>query len=281
MGVEITEQQASKKKLRVILLTHGGAEKVLEKLQVLSDVTLAGVFIETAITPRRSLKEKIKRSIRYDGYLATAKKLARTFSKNGDNAETAVIKNGQQELSDLAKKMSAPVHFVSNYHTDEATKLMREADADLGIIYGTNIIKETVFGIPRLGSINFHKGLAPLYRGGPPVFWELFNDEKEIGLTVHFVAAKVDTGDIILQETVPLRYDYKHGLDFESFISEYGEGLKERSAELVAEAVHLIATENVTGKKQDTTKGTRYRLPTKKEKDELKRRLRTRRDSKQ
>ncbi len=276
MGVDATEQQASKKKLRVILLTHGGAEKVLEKLQALNDVVVAGVFIETQITPQRSLKEKIKRSIRYDGYLATAKKLARTFSKNANDTETSAIKNGQQELSELAKKMSAPVHFVSSYHTDEAINLMREADADLGIIYGTNIIKETVFGIPRLGSINFHKGLAPLYRGGPPIFWELFNDEKEIGLTVHFVAAKVDTGDIILQETVALEYDYKHGLDFESFISEYSAGLKERSAELVAEAVRLIATENVTRKKQDTSKGTRYRLPTKKEKDELKKRLRKR-----
>lgn len=271
----MTEQ--AKKKLRVILLTHGGAEKVLEKLQALDDVTVAGVFIETEITPRRSLKEKIKRSIRYDGYLATAKKLARMVSKNGDGADSSAVKNGQQELSELAKKMSAPVYFVSNYHTEEAINLMREADADLGIIYGTNIIKETVFGIPRLGSINFHKGLAPLYRGGPPIFWELFNDEKEIGLTVHFVAAKVDTGDIILQETVPLCYDYKHGLDFESFISEYNTGLKERSAELVAEAVRLIATESFDRKKQDTSKGTRYRLPTKKEKDELRRRLRTRR----
>ncbi len=77
---------------------------------------------------------------------------------------------------------------------------MKSADADLGILYGTNIIKETVFSVPKLGSINIHQGLAPLYRGGPTVFWELFNDEKEVGITVHFVAAKVDTCDITARD---------------------------------------------------------------------------------
>ncbi len=81
-----------------------------------------------------------------------------------------------------------------------------------------NIIKESVFSIPRFGSINIHQGLAPIYRGGPTVFWELFNGENEIGITVHFVAPKVDTGDIILQKTLPLEYDFsRYELNFENF----------------------------------------------------------------
>ena len=62
------------------------------------------------------------------------------------------------------------VYFLPNYQAEEAMGLMRAAEADLGIVWGTNILKECVFRIPRLGSINIHQGLTPYYRGGPPVF---------------------------------------------------------------------------------------------------------------
>lgn len=264
----------SEKKLKVIVLTHGGAERLLELLAGLETVGIAGVYIETAVEPKRTLRQKIERSIRYDGYLATVKKLFR----RGGAAEAQTVRDGQNDLEKTAGQLGIPVHRVENYHAEETKNLLREARADLGILYGTNIIKETVFSIPRLGSINIHQGLAPIYRGGPTVFWELFNGEKEIGITVHFVAAKVDTGDIVLQKTLPLEYDFsRYGLDYETFLADFRRSLKEPSARLIAEAVGLIAAERERRTKQDTTLGKRYRLPTKSEKDELLRILKKRR----
>jgi methionyl-tRNA formyltransferase len=268
-------EKGSDKKFRVILLTHGGAELVLERLLEREAVEVAGVFVETETTPPRGWREKLRRSIRYDGWAATASKLAGQLL--GRRAGAGVTEAGRDGLREMCDSRGVPVHLVANYHTDEAIEMMRGARADLGVIYGTNIIRESVFGIPRLGSINLHQGLAPLYRGGPPVFWELYNGEREVGLTVHFVAAKVDTGDILLQETVPLAYDDAHGDDFEAFIEEYTSRLRARSAELVARAVGLIAEGGYEARPQDTTRGKRYRLPTKREKDELRRRLRARR----
>ena len=121
--------------------------------------------------------------------------------------------------------------------THDSIELMRQANADLGVVLGTNILKESVFTIPRRGSINLHQGLAPYYRGCPAIFWELFNGEREIGLTIHFVESKVDTGEIILQRTVPLEYDYSYGLNYEAFISDYRQKLIVPCANLVAEAV--------------------------------------------
>ena len=144
---------------------------------------------------------------------------------------------------------------MDNYHYEKTLELMRQADADLGIIYGTNIIKESVFSIPKLGSINLHQGLAPYYRGGPPVFWELFNNEKEVGLTVHFVAPKVDTGDVILQKTIPLEYDFSYGDDFTLFLEDYKKNLTEDCAKMVAEAVSLIARGDYPTFKQDISLG--------------------------
>lgn len=254
--------------MRVVLLTHGGAELVIDELSKIGGIEIAGVFIEQKGVPVRSIGEKLRRSIRYDGYFATAKKFLVRSNGNGGNGTDLTV--------EACEKNGIKHYFVDDYHSATSRALLTSMKADLGVVYGTNIIKESVFGIPRLGSINLHQGLAPLYRGGPPVFWELFNGEKEIGLTVHFVASKVDTGDIILQETVPLEYDGRFGTDFESFADEFRSGLRGRCAELVAKSVAQIASGDVNTTKQDVSLGKRYRLPVKKEKDEMRRRLRMR-----
>ena len=268
--------KSSSSPLRVILLTHGGAEQVLTRLSF-PEVEVVGVFVETEIVRHHGFVEKIKRSIRYDGYAATAAKLVRKLSSSGEQgADIVAALESRNELERITRQRQIPFYLVPNYHSPEAIELMKSCHADLGVIYGTNIIKESVFQIPSLGSINLHQGLAPYYRGGPPIFWELYNGETEIGLTVHFVAAKVDSGAIILQETVPLNYDYRCGTDYESFITAFSQQIRTRCAELVAEAVRAIALKTAIPKEQDPSVGTRYRLPVKAQKDELRRRLKTR-----
>ena len=268
------------KKLRVIVLTHGEAESLLGNLLKLDNVEVAGVFVETEVNRRvYGLRERLRRSIRYEGYAATAVKGLRALAGLGGSGRDATdqIRQSQQSLGRFAGDLGAPIHFLSNYHTEEAMGLMRAAEADLGIVWGTNILKECVFRIPRLGSINIHQGLAPYYRGGPPVFWELYNGEREIGVTVHFLEWKVGTGGIIVHETLPLIYDYSYGLNYEGFIADYRPGMMDHCVRLMVNAVTLIADGAARPRPQNTDLGTRYRLPVKPEKDELRRRLRTRR----
>ncbi|MGA9770555.1 MAG: formyltransferase family protein [Blastocatellia bacterium] len=266
----------SEKELRLILLTHGGVEIALERLLALDCAKVAGIFIETDTMRRVGRREKVKRSIRYDGYWATVGKFARALSGRRAPDDAGAMEKSRDTLRRIAEAHNIPIYFVANYHSDDSLALMRAADADLGVILGTNILKESVFKIPRLGSINVHQGLAPYYRGCPAVFWELFNGEREVGLTVHFVESKVDTGDIVLQQTVPLEYDYAFGSDFDAFITKYREGLIGRCAQLVADSVRAIAEGAASPRPQDTSLGKRYRLPVKKEKDEMRRRLRQR-----
>ncbi len=77
--------------------------------------------------------------------------------------------------------------------------------ADLGIVCGTGILKKEFFSLPRLGSINIHKRKLPDYRGGGPIgLWEMLAGEKEIGITVHKVAEKLDGGDIVAESGLPI-----------------------------------------------------------------------------
>ena len=274
-----TKMSFDNKKLRVIVLTHGEAESLLEDLLRLDNVEVAGVFVETEVNRRvYGLRDKLRRSIRYEGYAATAMKGLRLLAGRGDSGQDATdqIREGQQSLGRFAGDLGVSVHFLPNYHTEESMGLMRAAEADLGIVWGTNILKECVFRIPRLGSINIHQGLAPYYRGGPPVFWELYNGEPEVGVTVHFVESKVDTGEIIVQETLPLVYDYSYGLNYEAFIADYRARMMDHCVRLMVNAVTVIADGSARPRPQNTDLGKRYRLPVKREKDELRRRLRTR-----
>lgn len=256
--------------MRVIILTHGGADLVIDRVASLEGVEIAGIFIERVTSPYRGPVKRLKRSIRYDGVLAT---LGKFLTRRGDQDSSGPADDRTIETADRHR---IPVTFVDNYHSTDSIELLRAEKADLAILYGTNIIKESVFTIPRLGSINLHQGMAPYYRGGPPVFWELFNDESEVGITVHFVERKVDTGDIVLQRSVPLVYEGSFGVDFESFIAGFRSKLRITSADLIRDAVASIAGGSYVRKSQDVSLGKRYRLPTKKEKDLLRAKLKER-----
>lgn len=268
-------------KLRVGILTHGGAERIIELLTQVDSVEIAGVFVEQTTEKRRSFSEKIKRSIKYDGVVNTVQKFIFRLigKKTGGENELETVERNRDSLRDCTARLGVPIFDVDNYHSHDAKRILQAANLDLGILFGTNIIKEDVFSIPRRGSINIHQGLAPFYRGGPTVFWELFNNETELGITVHFVAAKVDTGDILLQERFPLNYDFdRYRLDYSRFMDDFRTTLREPASQLVVEAVIQIAKGIEKPFRQDTTLGQRYRLPTKVEKDELIRRLKSRFD---
>lgn len=94
-------------------------------------------------------------------------------------------------------------------------------------IFGLNILK-----LPRLGTINLHSGKLPAYKGRNVLTAALINDEKEFGLTVHWVDRGIDTGDIILQETYPITDED----DYKSLLAKS----YEKGAELLYNAIKCI-----------------------------------------
>jgi folate-dependent phosphoribosylglycinamide formyltransferase PurN len=269
--------------MRVIVLTHGDAAPLLERLAALDEVAVAGVFVETDIVRRRSLAEKIRRSIRYEGCLRTMAKPVRAIARRAAVLIGRVVPGSRAHATnapapaDGRRVRDIPVHRVARYDDDASLARMREAQADLAISWGTGILPPAVFELPRLGTINLHQGHTPFYRGGPSVFWELFNAEPQVGLTIHYVAAAVDAGDVVLQQLVPLTYDYdRFGTRFEAFLDEIRTELRARGADLMVEAVRRIANGTATRERQDISLGRRYRLPTRVEQDALRRKLRQR-----
>ncbi len=90
----------------------------------------------------------------------------------------------------------------------------RNPDLIITAAYG-QIIPNEVLDAPRLGSINVHGSLLPLLRGGAPIQRAIERRHKETGITIMYMAQKMDSGDIISQRVIPIALDETSGTLFE------------------------------------------------------------------
>jgi len=112
--------------------------------------------------------------------------------------------NRSFSLQDLAVRYGFPIHPIVNLNDPSAADCLRASGAQLGIVISTRILKPCTFSVPPMGCINIHKGKVPEFRGMPPGFWELYYKAKTAGITVHFVDAGLDTGDIVGCSEIPI-----------------------------------------------------------------------------
>ena len=81
---------------------------------------------------------------------------------------------------------------------------LKALQADLQVVVAFRMLPEIVWNMPRLGTINLHGSLLPQYRGAAPINWAVINGDKETGVTTFKLKHEIDTGDILLQERMPI-----------------------------------------------------------------------------
>jgi methionyl-tRNA formyltransferase len=79
-------------------------------------------------------------------------------------------------------------------------------DAIVIVGYG-RIIPQWMLDLPPLGNINLHASLLPKYRGAAPIQWAIARGETVTGVTTMKIDAGLDTGDILLQQEIPIAPD--------------------------------------------------------------------------
>ena len=114
------------------------------------------------------------------------------------------------ENPDPVLKNKALLHNIdfytsNNINSEDFLNKISKYNCDIFVSMSFNqIMKKSFFNLPRLGTINCHAGKLPLYRGRNVLNWALINDEKEFGITVHYIDEGIDTGDIICQKVFPI-----------------------------------------------------------------------------
>ena len=95
------------------------------------------------------------------------------------------------------KNMENRIHFIPNIHAQQVLEQVKSLEPDLGLIYGSPILKPELFEIPKLGTLGIHHGKVPEYRGNKTTFWMMYNGEKYAGVTIQKVNHGLDTGSIV------------------------------------------------------------------------------------
>jgi len=96
--------------------------------------------------------------------------------------------------------VAQPEKIRSNQALQQQLKTIAP-DAIVVVAYG-RLIPPWMLELPPHGNLNLHASLLPKYRGAAPIQWAIANGEKETGVTTMRIDAGLDTGDILLQESV-------------------------------------------------------------------------------
>jgi methionyl-tRNA formyltransferase len=102
----------------------------------------------------------------------------------------------------LALPIAQPDKIKSN---DEFRAHLTSLNPDAIIVVGYGrIIPQWMIDLPRFGNINLHASLLPKYRGAAPIQWAIAEGETVTGVTTMRIDAGLDTGDILMQRTLPI-----------------------------------------------------------------------------
>jgi len=156
------------------------------------------------------------------------------------------------ELKSLLARLSDRIHFVPDLHAERVLEDVRSLKPDLGLIYGSPILKPKLFEIPTLGTLGIHHGKVPEYRGKKTTFWAMFNGEPTAGVTIQQVNAGLDRGEIAKQGEVPIG---------RRSLRKVWDELEALGLDLYLEAILELKQGEASFRPQMNKKGTLYRDP--------------------
>lgn len=132
-----------------------------------------------------------------------------------------------EELKSICEKENVAYREVDSINSAATRKYFIQSNADLGISLGNGYISESVFSIPKHGMINIHHEILPEFQNAQSVIWQIFKNSTMTGYTIHQVTSKIDAGNILHQEKVPIQFKTTLG---DTVTATYA-ALMERSAE--------------------------------------------------
>lgn len=109
-------------------------------------------------------------------------------------------------VKEKAIELGLPVFQPENIKTDYQKITNQNLDFIIVAAYG-QMIPEQVISHARYQAINVHASLLPKYRGGSPMHRAIQYGDNETGITVMYMAMKMDSGDILAQESIPITKD--------------------------------------------------------------------------
>ena len=163
---------------------------------------LDGVIVESGLVARKRKMARIKKKTRIWQYPLVFFDLAALTVY-----QKLLNRSMRRYIVDVLGINSFPEHIplfhIDDINEEKCKAILHREKPDLLVILGTGILKEDVISIPNQYVFNIHGGIVPEYRNVHSELWAYIKkDYENIGTTIIYLDAGIDTGDIALQATI-------------------------------------------------------------------------------
>jgi len=143
-----------------------------------------------------------------------------------------------------ALQFGIPVYQPERIRRPEAVEQLQKLGAEVMVVVGYGqIIPQSIIDLPPNGILNVHASLLPKYRGAAPIQWAIANGERETGVTIMQIDAGLDTGDMLLKQSVAIGPD--------ETAPELSARLAPLGAQLLLDAIREIEAGSIRREKQN------------------------------
>ncbi len=158
-------------------------------------------------------------------------------------------KPSSTSVKTTAQELNVKVLQPKSLRDSTFQEIVRGLEPDVVVVaaYGKFLPSEFL-AIPKLGCVNLHASLLPKYRGASPIQAAILSGDKETGVTTIIMDEGMDSGPILLNETIPISDTDTTG--------SLHDRMAEPGAQLVVKTLRSLSENTITPVPQDPEKAT-------------------------
>lgn len=142
-----------------------------------------------------------------EALLAAKVNVVAVYTKT-DTPQNRGMKLTASPVKQVAVKAGLPVYQPVTLKDEETVLALEQLKPDvIAVVAYGKLLPQRILDIPGKGCINIHASVLPQLRGSGPVQWSILNGFKETGVTAMYMAAGMDTGDMIEVRKTPIDPD--------------------------------------------------------------------------
>ncbi|MEQ8763544.1 MAG: methionyl-tRNA formyltransferase [Planctomycetota bacterium] len=152
----------------------------------------------------------------------------------------------------FARKAGLPVWMPELVNEPSVLETLKALEPDIFVVasYGQKL-SDALIDLPRLRAINIHASLLPRHRGASPIQQAILDGDSVSGVSVMYLADRIDAGDVLGRMETPIAPDETGG--------ELHDRLALLGSELILDVLERMEAGQTDGEPQDPARVTRCR----------------------
>ena len=110
-------------------------------------------------------------------------------------------RSGYCDLGDLCRRYGIAYHRIRDINGALVAEELTAHEIDLFLVWNwSQLVKDPILSLPKIGCLGMHPTKLPLGRGRAPIPWSIIKGLRESAISIFFLTAGVDDGDLVWQE---------------------------------------------------------------------------------